>query len=99
MDRKQFTFYDSFYKAISRIKNKTARCDAYDAICKYALTGVYPDLDKLPDGAAIAFVSAQANIDASRRKAESGRAGGRSKQNASKKTKKCKKLCLMNLEK
>ena len=84
MERGQFTFYASFYEAISRIKNKAYRCDAYDAICKYALTGEAPDLDKLPDVAAIAFVSAQANIDASRRKARAGKAGGRVKQSESK---------------
>ena len=84
MERGQFTFYASFYEALSRIKNKAYRCDAYDAICKYALTGEAPDLDKLPDVAAIAFVSAQANIDASRRKARAGKAGGRVKQSESK---------------
>ena len=41
--RTQFTFYESFYKAISRIKKKADRADAYDAICKYALTGIEPD--------------------------------------------------------
>ena len=55
MDRKQFTFYASFYQAISRIKNKAARCDAYDAICAYAITGQLPDLDQVTDAAAIAF--------------------------------------------
>lgn len=30
--REQFTFYRSFYEAVSKIKNKAARADAYDAI-------------------------------------------------------------------
>ena len=84
MEREQFTFYASFYSSVSRIKNKAARCDAYDAICSYALTGELPDLDKLPDAAAIAFLGAKANIDASRRKAEAGKSGGRAKQTVSK---------------
>lgn len=84
MERSQFTFYDSFYQAISRIKSKAARCDAYDALCKYALLGIEPDIDKMPDAAAIAFVSFKPNIDAGRRKAMSGSVGGKSKQNASK---------------
>lgn len=84
MDRKQFTFYASFYNSISRIKNKAARCDAYDAICSYALTGEHPDLDKLPDAAAIAFLGSKANIDASRRKAEAGKSGGMAKKTESK---------------
>lgn len=76
MDRKQFTFYASFLRGIERIRNKAARCDAYDAIVKYALCGLEPDLSSLPDAAAIAFEMARPNIDASRKKAEAGRKGG-----------------------
>jgi hypothetical protein len=83
--RSQFTFYDSFYRALSRIKKKADRADAYDAIVTYALTGVYPDLDKLPDAAAIAFEVIKPNLDASRKKAASGKQGGKAKkQTASK---------------
>lgn len=82
--RKQFTFYASFAEAIGRIKKKSDRADAYDAIIRYALYGEEPDLDALPDAAAIAFVSARPNLDASRRKAESGKAGGTRKQTGSK---------------
>lgn len=82
MERKQFTFYRSFLTGISRIKNKTARCEAYDSIVLYALNGEEPDLEKLSDMAALAFVMAKPNIDASRKKAESGRLGGTSKGGA-----------------
>lgn len=84
MDREQFTFYASFFRAVSRIKNKSARCDAYDAICAYALTGHAPDLEKMADAAAIAFEVARPNLDASRRKSEAGKTGGRPKQSESK---------------
>ena len=79
MERKQFTFYASFYKAIQRIKNKTARCAAYDAIASYALTGEMPDVSRLPDAAAAVFEIAQPVLDSSRKKAESGSKGGESK--------------------
>ena len=69
MERKQFTFYSGFMDGIKRIKTKSARCDAYDAIIAYALDGTEPDLDKLPDAAAIAFVMARPNLDASRKRA------------------------------
>ena len=82
MDRKQFTFYASFYKAIQRIKNKTARCAAYDAITSYALTGEMPDVSRLPDAAAAVFEIAQPVLDSSRKKAESGSKGGASKPQA-----------------
>lgn len=84
MERTQFTFYASIYESACRIKNKAARADFYDAICAYALAGTPPDLDKLSDAAAVGFIAAKPNLDASRKKAKSGKAGGSSKQTASK---------------
>lgn len=76
LTRDQFTFFGSFYKAIQRIKKKADRCEAYDAICAYALCGIEPDLDSLPDAAAIAFELTKPNLDASRKKASAGKIGG-----------------------
>lgn len=84
MERTQFTFYESFFKAISRIKKDADRGKAYDAICAYALYGIEPDVDSLPDAAAIAFELSKPNLDASRRKASNGKKGGESKQSESK---------------
>ena len=75
IERTQFTFYESFYKAISRIKNDSDRAKTYDAICAYALYGTMPVLDELPDAAAIAFELVKPNLDASRKKAEGGKKG------------------------
>ena len=69
---------------VFKIKNKAARAEAYDAICKYALFNDAPDVDKMSDAAAIAFMLIKPNLDASRRKAKSGKNGGTSKQTASK---------------
>ena len=82
MERKQFTFYRSFMDGIKRIKVKAARCEAYDAIIAYALDGTEPDLDKLSDAAALAFVMAKPNLDSARKKAEAGQKGGESKDQA-----------------
>ena len=84
MGRSQFTFYESFARALGRIRKKADRADAYDAICNYALYGTEPDLDKLPDSAAIAFDLIRPTMDASKRKAESGKRGGNRKQSESK---------------
>lgn len=84
MERTQFTFYDSFFKAISRIKKKADRADAYDAICAYALYGEEPDLETMSDSAAIAFELSKPNLDASRRKAQNGSKGGSTRQTESK---------------
>lgn len=90
MSRSQFTFYASFASALSRIRKKADRADAYDAICNYALFGTEPDLDKLPDSAAIAFDLIRPTLDASKRKAESGKAGANARQAASKPVASCK---------
>lgn len=83
-ERTQFTFYASFFDAVSRIKKKADRADAYDAICAYALREEDPDFSKMSDAAAIAFMLIKPNLDASRRKAKSGKNGGNTKQMASK---------------
>ena len=75
MKRTQFTFYESFYKAVKMIKNPDARAQAYDIICAYALYGEEPNMDLLQDFAAIAFELIKPNLDSSRRKAENGPSG------------------------
>nr|DAI75751.1 MAG TPA: hypothetical protein [Caudoviricetes sp.] len=76
VQRTQFTFYESFYKAINRIKKKADRADAYDIICLYALTQAEPDLDSVSDAVAIAFELLRPVLDKAREKAESGKKGG-----------------------
>ena len=80
MERAQFTFYRSFASALRRIRKDADRAKAYDAICDYALDGKEPDLSALPDAAAIAFELVKPNLDASKRKAESGKRGGNVRQ-------------------
>ncbi len=79
MEREQFTFYRSFAQAVKRIRKAADRAAAYDAIVDYALYGIEPNMEKLPDTAAIAFELVRPNLDASRRKAENGKNGGRPK--------------------
>lgn len=84
-ERKQFTFYLSIFKAIRKIKKKTDRADAYDAICAYALFGEEPELEAMTDSVSIAFELIRPVLDASRRKSKSGKQGGsKPKQNESK---------------
>ena len=73
MDRGQFTFYASFFRAIQRIRKAADRAAAYDAICAYALSGVEPDMEKLPDSCAIVFDLIRPNLDASFRMASGGK--------------------------
>lgn len=76
MQRTQFTFYESFFKAISRIKKKQDRADAYDMICAYALYQEEPDLDSASDAVAIAFELLRPVLDKAKERAESGKKGG-----------------------
>lgn len=84
MERKQFTFYSSFARALKRIRKDADRAKAYDAIIDYALSGIEPDLENLPDSVALAFELIRPTLDASKRKADSGRAGGSARKSESK---------------
>ena len=86
MNRTQFTFYESFYKALSRIRRASDRAKAYDLMVRFALYGEEPDLDALPDSIAIALELIRPNLEASRRKAEAGRLGGSKPEAKSKQT-------------
>lgn len=72
MGRTQFTFYESFFKAISSVRKKNEKADLYDALCAYALYGTEPNLT---GSAAGMFELIRPNLDASRRKAMGGKAG------------------------
>ena len=84
MEREQFTFYASFAQAIQKIRNKQARCDAYDAIINFALYGTEPEQNKLSDAAEIVFMMARPVLESGKRKAEAGKTGGKTKQTDSK---------------
>lgn len=73
--RDGFLFYRSFYEAIHSLPKKD-RLSAYEALIEYALDGTTPNLSGAP---AAVFTLAKPNIDASRRKAESGKKGGQSR--------------------
>lgn len=81
LEREQFTFYASYARAIAKIKKASDRCAAYDAIANYALYEILPDVDKLPDSAAIAFELIKPTLDTGRRKAASGKTGGEARGN------------------
>ena len=82
MERAYFTFFKSFYDAISMLTDKAVQADAYRVLCEYALTGEEPDLSGVSDVVAAIFVMARPNIDTSRKKAESGKAGGKASQSS-----------------
>lgn len=81
LERKQFTFYRSYYDAV-KVLPKKEQVNTILAICAYALDGIEPDLSGTANAI---FTLIRPTLDASKRKAESGFAGGKSaKQTGSK---------------
>lgn len=74
MQRTQFTFYDSFYKAINHLP-KYKRLAAYENLIRYAL---YEEEPKNLEGIlAVAFAIQKPVLDTARRKAIAGAKGGK----------------------
>lgn len=72
MERKQFTFYRSFYDVAKKMPEEE-RGKLLFAICSYALDEEEIQLDGMSE---IAFMLIKPNLDSSRRKAQSGASGG-----------------------
>lgn len=86
-ERGQFTFYRSFWEAVQSLPKKD-KLPVLEAIISYALDGVTPS--NLSQSQSAFFLLVKPNLDASRKKAASGKQGGskpkaNGKQNASKK--------------
>lgn len=80
-ERQQFTFYRSFWEAAKALPPKDKNA-ILNAICAYALDD---EEIELSGTAGAIFALIKPNLDASKRKAESGKKGGANgKQNASK---------------
>lgn len=91
MERKQFTFYESFYRAMRKIKNKAVRADIFDAICVYALYEDVPDENVIHPVALAIFEMAKPVLDTARKKAggPSGKITERSKEDQAKIKQRC----------
>lgn len=68
MERKQFTFYRSYYEAV-KVLPKKEQTAVLLAICGYALDGIEPNLTGTAKGI---FELTRPTLDAARRKAEGG---------------------------
>lgn len=82
-ERATFKFFRSFYEAAQRLPEKDQQADFLMAVCGYALDGAEPELRGVPEAL---FLLVKPNIDASRKKAEAGAAGGGTKPAAGKQT-------------
>lgn len=82
MERQQFTFYRSFYEALKNLPSRD-RLAVYDAVCAYALDGTEPAVTGV---AATVFTLIRPVLDTGRKRARTGKQGGKSdKANAKQK--------------
>ncbi len=79
MERKSFVFYASFYNSIKKIKDKSLRCDIYEAIFELALNGNNITIDN--ELAILALDLIMPQITANNTKYENGKRGGRPSNN------------------
>lgn len=85
-ERATFKFFRSFLDAALMLPDKEQQADFLIAVCKYGLDGEEQQIEGVP---AALFALAKPNLDASRKKSESGAVGGsnsqaKRKQNSSK---------------
>jgi hypothetical protein len=69
MERKQFTFYKSFYESIEKLPTNKEKLQAYQLICDYALTQKEPDLETVKQGAATVFRISRPILDTAHKRA------------------------------
>lgn len=72
-ERKQFTFYRSFWEAVKGLPKKD-RLPILEAIISYALDGVVPS--GLSQSQSAFFLLVKPNLDSARKKASNGKQGG-----------------------
>jgi len=69
MNRKQFTFYSSFYESIQNLKTKKEKLEAYEMICQYALYGTLPELENTKSATMAIFSVCKPILNRSRQRA------------------------------
>ncbi len=70
MERKQFTFYRSFFESIENLRTKKEKAEAYRIICDYALNGNEPDEKVLTPVVAMLFEIVRPVLDTAHKRAQ-----------------------------
>ena len=69
MQRKQFTFYRSFYESIQNLKTNREKLQAYEILCKYALDGDLPKPEEQKSAVLAIFSVCRPILNRSRQRA------------------------------
>lgn len=96
--RKQFTFYRSFFEAVQTISNKQRRAEIYDMLCRFALDGTEPDWQIMTAIQKSTMLLVMPVLRSAWEKAKNGKEGG-SKPKANCKQTKSKKENEIEIEK
>ena len=70
MERKQFTFYRSFWEGIQKLQTNKEKVQAFDTICRYALYGIAPEPNSIKPSVATLFAFVKPVLDTAHKRAE-----------------------------
>ena len=70
MQRKQFTFYRSFWESIENLPTNKEKLQAFEILCGYALDKIQPDLKTVKPSAATIFQIAKPILDGAHKRAK-----------------------------
>ena len=70
MQRKQFTFYRSFWETIQSLPTNKEKLQAFEMICDYALNENEPDLKSKKPSAAVVFSITKPILEKAHQRAE-----------------------------
>ena len=70
MERKQFTFYRSFYESIQKLQTNKEKLQAYEMICSFGLNKTEPELDSQKPCAAMVFTVCRPILETAHKRAE-----------------------------
>lgn len=70
MERKQFTFYRSFFESIEKLPTKKEKAQAFDTICRYAFFGEEPDAKTIKPSVATLFEVVKPILETANKRAE-----------------------------
>ena len=80
MERKQFTFYRSFFESIENLRTKKEKAEAYRIICDYALNGKEPDQTAITPVVAMLLEIVRPVLDTAHKRAEQAKKLSEQKQ-------------------
>ena len=80
MQRKQYTFYRSFWEVIQKLPTKSEKLQAFEILSEYALNQTEPDFEAIKPSVAMFFHMVRPVLDTAHKRAEALRTANNSSQ-------------------